>query len=85
MSGRAFSEGQRWIVHDPNAMLRMMRQNYTITDMIEHGGGCDNALSKGVGNLLHDGDNEKQTPSLSERCHCAFAASPSFPYVKKKS
>jgi hypothetical protein len=66
-------------------MLRMMCQNYTIADMIEHGGGCDSALSKDVDNLLHDGGDVEQTPSLSERCHCSFAASPSFPYVKKKS
>jgi hypothetical protein len=31
----------------------MMRQNYAIADMIEHGGGCDNTLSKDVGDLLH--------------------------------
>jgi hypothetical protein len=43
----------------------MVGQDYTITDMIKHGGGRNNAL-KNVGNSLHGRDYAEQTPSLSD-------------------
>jgi hypothetical protein len=65
----------------------MVRHNDTVSDVVKHCRGGDNMLSHSIINedTIQWNEQKVHTPSFSDKVHCSFAASFSFPYVMKNN